>query len=1426
MSLTSLSNIDKKKQSKDCLIPSELLEFHECSKEEENGFVSSSCPLSLATSLPKFSSVDKKTNHSCFCDSRIFLKDQNDFLSGSEPKNLMVPDTKNHDVSSSSKALQTLQLNSLLDTKSKKVPVASSEPCFSTNSDFTLNHDLKVQDYFLQTATKLPTFDRWRLYCFRFAFVLEPNIPEKGIRYNFALRELCRQEGLCTGDNGLPDFLEENNNDDPPLLILFRFTNEVVQTTHYNKTFLDRVGCLECVYFIDAFLGCLSIHNTRFLVVVCDSEVVSGFNRNSFRIEHDAPETLETSNEDMLIYRIRQSCLIPFNIPFTAHFGTVENKRLPSSSNKISTCDQREYLQNIRNCGFNSRGIDVETCNNKLMDKETKLCSDNLSDESIDGIFAKKKTLETTHNNNVLKKSLTDHNLLEFTIPAHQRVPIMRLQSGDSNVYTNLVYNHLGDKIGNHKQNVENLLATSFYYSYDTDITNTLQRKRQLQIPFYSQKWPCSYDPYKTTNQRHQNIKNQFSPSTYIEKTCEKIPSMVDISKNDSVNVCLFDVADQRFVWNWELVKPFLNCSIDFRWTVPIIQGSVTSGSIQSSSNGIDLVLICRRNRARSGTRFNHRGIDDYGEVANFNESEQLIAVCNVDSKSRKVQCRGVGVPNSGWSSYVQIRGSVPLFWEQSSGLSLNVNINLTRQIDFATQAFVEHQRQLSFYYGHVLYVDLLSASKGGENKLSSSLRNLINYYNNNCTLLKSQNTDSKGLFGDKNKPAYHIRWDCHQQIKLYGFEEALTRFVNFLRPQLKKIKYYSEKSSTSDASNIQYQEGCLRTNCLDCLDRTNAFQWFICWDWIHQYLVERNLGHFLQPAILGTQFDCVQKENNDSLSTRNPWPLESILHQSKDGQQNLNTSFVHVSYRGSDSGSFSAVYRLLNYPFPLNESNVKEALADHNFGSTIKETDLQKSFCKNIAKEMVARMWADQGDRVSRVYTGTDSVMSGVIRQGKSSLATNMIHMFTSLGRFYQNNFEDDSRQDAIEILLREQNSFFNARVCKPKNENNFATNGNFTKKVSFLEKLPLTVENHASKQSDGFSKTSLNANQQLVKTAVLFPSNIHEKMATTIPLRIWYGTWNMGGTFVPQTMEHWLFYHLNASGLTQGSRLADIYVIAVQELVELSKVRVLLSQGDLKREELLEETVKASLGPQFIMLNSQSLVGLYLAVFVRSTLRDYVTHVYTSELKLGFKGQMGNKGAIFLRLEIGDISFCFVNVHLSSGQEKARQRREQLQIILESNFQSRLPYSIKDHDYILMGGDFNFRCSGSYHETIKLVKQNNWKELLFYDQLVVGKRLRLAPFALVTESLINFPPTYKFKKEANQFDESRSPGWCDRILYFGNLIPQKLLQKNTSDFVFKCVDYSNVPNILTSDHKPVYGVFEIGLVLPEPSLSKKIAL
>ena len=68
--------------------------------------------------------------------------------------------------------------------------------------------------------------------------------------------------------------------------------------------------------------------------------------------------------------------------------------------------------------------------------------------------------------------------------------------------------------------------------------------------------------------------------------------------------------------------------------------------------------------------------------------------------------------------------------------------------------------------------------------------------------------------------------------------------------------------------------------------------------------------------------------------------------------------------------------------------------------------------------------------------------------------------------------------------------------------------------------------------------------------------------------------------------------------------------------------------------------------------------------------------------------------------------------------------------------------------------------------------------------------------------EGEICFPPTYKFDKGTQVYDTSRKqrvPSWTDRILYL-----------NDSDRV-QLQEYFSVPEIMISDHKPVYAIFDI---------------
>ena len=69
------------------------------------------------------------------------------------------------------------------------------------------------------------------------------------------------------------------------------------------------------------------------------------------------------------------------------------------------------------------------------------------------------------------------------------------------------------------------------------------------------------------------------------------------------------------------------------------------------------VTLIARRSRHFAGARFLKRGVNDQGYVANDVESEQLVFLPYGSSTDRYHH----------YTSYVQQRGSIPLFWSQEN---------------------------------------------------------------------------------------------------------------------------------------------------------------------------------------------------------------------------------------------------------------------------------------------------------------------------------------------------------------------------------------------------------------------------------------------------------------------------------------------------------------------------------------------------------------------------------------------------------------------------------------------------------------------------------------------------------------------------------------------------------------------------------------
>ncbi|XP_042094442.1 phosphatidylinositide phosphatase SAC2 isoform X2 [Ovis aries] len=243
----------------------------------------------------------------------------------------------------------------------------------------------------------------------------------------------------------------------------------------------------------------------------------------------------------------------------------------------------------------------------------------------------------------------------------------------------------------------------------------------------------------------------------------------------------LWQKVDDRFFWNKYMIQDLTEIGtrdVDF-WIIPIIQGFVqieelvvnyneSSDDEKSSpetppqeSTCVDdihprflVALISRRSRHRAGMRYKRRGVDKNGNVANYVETEQLIHV------------------HSHTLSFIQTRGSVPVFWSQA-GYRYNPRPRLDRSEKDTVAYFCAHfEEQLKIYKKQVI-INLVD--QAGREKIigDAYLKQVLLFNNSHLT---------------------YVSFDFHEHW-------------------------------VDQAGIICKQEGIFRVNCMDCLDRTNVVQ-------------------------------------------------------------------------------------------------------------------------------------------------------------------------------------------------------------------------------------------------------------------------------------------------------------------------------------------------------------------------------------------------------------------------------------------------------------------------------------------------------------------------------------------------------------------------------------------------------------------------
>ena len=199
----------------------------------------------------------------------------------------------------------------------------------------------------------------------------------------------------------------------------------------------------------------------------------------------------------------------------------------------------------------------------------------------------------------------------------------------------------------------------------------------------------------------------------------------------------------------------------------------------------------------------------------------------------------------------------------------------------------------------------------------------------------------------------------------------------------------------------------------------------------------------------------------------------------------------------------------------------------------------------------------------------------------------------------------------------------------------------------------------------------------------------------------------------------------------------------------------------------------------------------------------------MYLIDSSLKIFNVAGNKGGVVASFNILGSPIAIVSSHLNAHQGNVERRNEDFASICNLVDLDIAPFDLlSNFHHIIWAGDLNYRIDQPMSQVIEDINSGNYENLWPYDQLNLQMQLGKA-FNGFIEGKINFPPTYKFKKGTNNYDieSKRIPAWCDRVLV-----------RSFDGLQKSCLLYKDCPTVLTSDHHPVYALWQLDVVLPSP--------
>lgn len=320
----------------------------------------------------------------------------------------------------------------------------------------------------------------------------------------------------------------------------------------------------------------------------------------------------------------------------------------------------------------------------------------------------------------------------------------------------------------------------------------------------------------------------------------------------------------------------------------------------------------------------------------------------------------------------------------------------------------------------------------------------------------------------------------------------------------------------------------------------------------------------------------------------------------------------------------------------------------------------------------------------------------------------------------------------------------------------------------------------------------------------------NMHSTETEIDQISLFVGTWNMGDASLNQSLSTWL--KCTGAGRSRDRVLGviphDMYVVGTQESTMTEKDWV----------NTLKAGLKACVLVDMELVEVCTLWGIRIAILVKPEYKHYISRIQRSSVRTGIANALGNKGAVAISFYFNGTSFCFINAHLTSGDERCTRRNQNYHDILKNLTVSLGQKHLNLFDvtsqfqHVFWLGDLNYRVEEDIQALLHKVQEKDINYLMEKDQLKKMQRQKIA-FCGFDEAEITFLPTYRlernipgyryaWKKVKKTGEKINAPSWCDRVLW-----------KSYPGVFIENVAYGCSEAILSSDHRPVFSSFNVGI-------------